>query len=477
MSTDSAPYLRDPAFRQFLQDVRQTNNWTNWLYIFRSWLFLAVILTAGVAGLEWINRNDLGWGWAIPIVIVSAFLVGAGQHHLGVLGHEGSHRTLFRNRWLNELASDWLCMFPLFTTTYMYRLQHLAHHQFVNDPERDPNVVQMRDSNTWPNGPLRPRQVLAYVLGLISPARLFVFLRVRISANSFASRSDVYRTADTPTRAWPKKLGALLVVGQLFLNFGLLYARDWTLLAIVPGAVYMMSMVLYALMPEGYYHSSRVKPDVSLRFTTLERFTCYFLLFHGLAWLTVLTGRPAIWYWLLLWAIPLVTIFPLYVLLRQFIQHANAGRGRLTNTRVFLGPKLMNFFLMPVGQDYHLPHHLFASVPHYKLRQLHEALMQYTDYRHEVIEVDGVAQAPSGSDCQSILAVLGANAEQSADGKFIDSSVLDEYDVTEREAIRAEEHASATCGDENAHGAGAQLGADNSDLSHYREDIYAKSST
>ena len=137
MAPDELPFLRDSNFRQFLQDVRETDNRTNWLYIVRSWLFLAVVLVAAVLGLEWIALSGIGWSWTLPIIFASALLVGAAQHHLGVLGHEGSHRTLFRNRWLNELASDWLCMYPLFTTTYMYRLQHLAHHQFVNDPERD----------------------------------------------------------------------------------------------------------------------------------------------------------------------------------------------------------------------------------------------------------------------------------------------------------------------------------------------------
>lgn len=441
MSSDSIPFLRDPAFRQFLQDIRQTNNWTNWIYILRSWLIIAVVLTLDVLALEWITSAGIGWGWAIPVVVVSAFLVGAGQHHLGVLGHEGSHRTLFRNRFLNELASDWLCMFPTFTTTYMYRLQHLAHHQFVNDPERDPNVVQMRQSNTWPDGPLRPRQVLVYVFGLLSPARFFGFLRVRVNDNSFVSRNDVYRITEAPTRTWPKTLGALFVLGQLVANMILLYVGDLTLLAIVPGAMYVASMIVFSIMPEGYYHASRVKPDISLKSTTLQRFTCYLLLFHGLAWIGILTGRPAIWYWLALWVIPLVLIFPLYVLLRQFVQHGNGGRGRLTNTRVFLGPSIMNFFILPIGQDYHLPHHLFASIPHYRLRQLHEALMNFPDYHSSVTEVDGLVRPHSGH--KSVLDVLGNECSQGPEGTFIDSSVLDEHDVAEREAINAEERASA----------------------------------
>ena len=181
---------------------------------------------------------------------------------------------------------------------------------------------------------------------------------------------------------------------------------------------------------------------MSLRAATLQRFTCYFVLFHGLAWLSVVTGRPALWYWVLLWLVPLVTAFPLYVLLRQLLQHGNGGRGRLTNTRVFLRPRMVNFFLLPVGQDYHLPHHLFASIPHYRLRELHAALMRYPDYRESAVEVNGVVRAPTEAGHQSLLTVLGVESGSFPDGTFIDSSVLEDCDVTKRDAIRAEEQAS-----------------------------------
>jgi fatty acid desaturase len=441
MTDEPLPFLRDPAFRQLLQDIRQTDNRTNWLYIVRSWLFLFAVLVAAVIGLEQVRTSDVGWGWVIPIIITSAILVGAGQHHLGVLGHEGSHRTLFRNRWLNEQASDWLCMYPLFLTTYMYRLQHLAHHQFVNDPERDPNIVQMRATDTWPDGPLKPREIIAYLVQLVNPLRLVGFLRQRIKDNSFSTSHDVYRTSADPTPAWPKKLGALCVFGQLGLNLWLVYRGDWLKLAVIPAAVYLASMLFFALLPGRFYHQSRVKPDISLRVATLQRFTCYFALFNGLAWVSILTGVPALWYWVFLWLVPLVTVFPLYVLLRQLLQHGNSSRGRLTNTRVFLRPWTVNFFLLPVGQDYHLPHHLFASIPHYRLRRLHEAMLAYPHYRAAAVEVDGVVRPRA--ERQSIVGVLGAQSDPAADGTFIDGSVLDDCEVIEREAIEHEEQKSA----------------------------------
>ena len=30
----------------------------------------------------------------------------------------------------------------------------------------------------------------------------------------------------------------------------------------------------------------------------------------------------------------------------------------------------IRFAVFPMGQDYHLPHHMFCTVPHYRLRDL-----------------------------------------------------------------------------------------------------------
>ena len=44
---------------------------------------------------------------------------------------------------LNDLAGDLFCMFPILATLHFYRLFHLAHHQYTNDPERDPDLVSL----------------------------------------------------------------------------------------------------------------------------------------------------------------------------------------------------------------------------------------------------------------------------------------------------------------------------------------------
>ena len=78
-------------------------------------------------------------------------LIAALQHRLSGLGHEASHYALFKNRLANELVSDLLCMFPLMAMTQRFRVTHLGHHQFLNDPDRDPDVPRLHfDGDRYP---------------------------------------------------------------------------------------------------------------------------------------------------------------------------------------------------------------------------------------------------------------------------------------------------------------------------------------
>ena len=62
---------------------------------------------------------------------------------------------------------------------------------------------------------------------------------------------------------------------------------------------------------------------------------------------------------------------------------------RFENTRIFLVHPLISLSVFPIGNDYHLPHHLFPLVPHYNLRKLHDLLLETDEYRRQAIEVHG----------------------------------------------------------------------------------------
>jgi fatty acid desaturase len=72
--------------------------------------------------------------WLAPLSVV---LLGGQQHALAILVHESAHRTLFRNRRLNDWAGR---VFGSFVWLHMddYRRHHLKHHRLTGT-EDDPD--------------------------------------------------------------------------------------------------------------------------------------------------------------------------------------------------------------------------------------------------------------------------------------------------------------------------------------------------
>ena len=132
---DDFAELRDREFVSQINEMRRGDNWTNWRYLAVEYAYLAVVMGCGFyLSVLW-TQSVLSTWLFVPLAVFVSILIGIGQHRLVMLGHEASHFALFKNKKLNELASDWFCFYPIWVTTYNYRIQHMAHHQHTNDPE------------------------------------------------------------------------------------------------------------------------------------------------------------------------------------------------------------------------------------------------------------------------------------------------------------------------------------------------------
>jgi fatty acid desaturase len=79
--------------------------------------------------------------WTHPLIILLAIpVIGGRQLGLGILGHDGAHHLLFRNRRLNDWVCEWLFNRPLMGASIVpYRTYHLDHHRFTQQPN-DPDL-------------------------------------------------------------------------------------------------------------------------------------------------------------------------------------------------------------------------------------------------------------------------------------------------------------------------------------------------
>jgi len=386
-----AEELNTPQMQRRVNALRTIDNTTNWLYLVREWFWPALTIGLTIAFYHYREEWGLGWAWNIPVTFLAVLIVGACQHRLSNLAHEASHYMLFRNRVLNELVSDLFCMFPLWSTTHAYRLQHLAHHQYVNDPEKDPDQTQMRASGHRFTFPMVAREFVwhAVIKQLLWVPNLIRYIRVRAKfANLGGGGTGPYQMKGPRSRILLGMGIAYLVVLLGTLTGLILLDNPW-LLAIVPAALLTGILLFYILMPAHRYQKAIVKPDIAPRWHACLRVSYMTGLFCSLAWLTYLTGELWVVYYFVLWVVPLLTTFSFFMILRQVVQHGNAGQERLTNTRIFHVGRLIQWSVFPLGMDYHLPHHLFPMVPHYRLRQLHDLLLETDAYRQNAVVVEG----------------------------------------------------------------------------------------
>jgi len=77
--------------------------------------------------------------------------------------------------------------------------------------------------------------------------------------------------------------------------------------------------------------------------------------------------------YLVLWVLPLVTVVQAILRLRAIAEHGATTdfSSPLTAARTNLGPAWLRWLIFPHNVNYHVEHHLYASVPQYHLPRLH----------------------------------------------------------------------------------------------------------
>ncbi len=87
-----------------------------------------------------------------------------------------------------------------------------------------------------------------------------------------------------------------------------------------------------------------------------------------------LAGHPEAFF--LLWWLPALTGYSLVLRLRSIAEHAAVPdpADELRQTRTTLAPFWLRFLIAPHHVNYHLEHHLFMFVPHYRLPLAHRML-------------------------------------------------------------------------------------------------------
>ena len=123
---DSTRWL-DALTREDIQELRRMNDWHSWASLLTNW------------GLVFASFGMVAYLPNPLTILLALAVIGTRQLGLSVLMHEAAHRTLFKNRAVNDFVGNWLCGYPVWSDLGPYRRYHLQHHAKNWTPE-DPDL-------------------------------------------------------------------------------------------------------------------------------------------------------------------------------------------------------------------------------------------------------------------------------------------------------------------------------------------------
>ena len=324
-------------------------HWRNALTIFLIYAYIACIVLAALWFFRW-RENRIPWWIDIPVGFLAIGLIGPAQHRLLILGQEACLGCLFRPRWLNELAGDWLIHFPFSTATHHMRHLVRSHYEFPDDPARDADLIIATRAGFWP---LRPGRLL----------RLTALLRwhsLRAGYNFEVNPDNPYQLPGQVPSTVAVRIGKAYVLIMFAVLIGLYLSPNFWVLACVPPAMWALTCGLFLVLPNRHFFDSQLKPVYSPRWRTLMQITFITLVNLGLGWSSFLTGRSGILNYIALWVAPMVTTCAWLMLIRHWRQHGGSFDPRSVG---WIGRTL----LFPLNQDRHQTKHEKPAMPWYDL--------------------------------------------------------------------------------------------------------------
>lgn len=258
---------------------------------------------------------------AVPLFVIGFAVLGGRHLALAILMHEASHGTLFRNKRLNDMVGDWLCAKPVWSDLRKYRVHHFIHH--TRTGQADDTDISLIEGFPCSRASLA-RKLLRDISGLTGLKFLLGRLLMDAGVLKWTVASDVERLPQEGRSAFD-------------------YLRDFVRNSY---GMWITNGVLLAI--------------------------CW------------LAGHP----WLYAaWVLAYLTPFPFFLRIRSLAEHACTERSAdmFCNTRSTRAGFLARMTVAPHRVNYHIEHHVMASVPFWRLPLMHRLLRE----RDAVLEPPG----------------------------------------------------------------------------------------
>jgi fatty acid desaturase len=127
--------------------------------------------------------------FSLVVYLLTVAFIGARQHALLILMHDGVHYRLFRDRRLNDWTAEIILAWPNLISARAYRKNHFAHHRYLSTGQ-DPDWARRQGDASWVF-PMRLRRLAMLILRDLSGLGAIFYLmlvRTLLSKDTGGSR-------------------------------------------------------------------------------------------------------------------------------------------------------------------------------------------------------------------------------------------------------------------------------------------------
>lgn len=273
----------------------------------------------------------LVWSWGMLILGVAVYvlypnvltfifaflIVTSRMGALLAIAHDAHHGTFLPDRKWNDLIAAWFCAYPVGSIYNSSKAVHMAHHKYLNTPDDPDRNFHFEDNKST------PQQFAWHFLRLVFGGQLWTSIVVNGILRPIQKDSAQLQDRPAPVVVLTRK-----------------------------GHPEILNLVPVQLM----------------------------------IWGTLWAVSGQWWLYLAVWLGPIFTLGTFLGFLRGFVDHArlpddSAGNSAERLVTVLHANFLERAFLAPYDFKYHAEHHMFPSVPHYYLHDLHTILQADESYR------------------------------------------------------------------------------------------------
>ncbi len=202
-ATDAKPtHWREVLTAQEIRELAELDDWRGWWMIAFNWLVVFAAM-AMVAVSPW-------WLWIVTVPLAIA-IIGARQLGFAVVMHDASHYGVFKTRWLNDWAGNWLAAYPVWADIAPYRGYHLQHHA-KNWTKEDPDLDLATKFPVTPTS--MKRKIWRDLSGQVGWKRAKAILKRDLAGVAGKTRRDTSvafgKNADSGSPGWKNLRGVVI---------------------------------------------------------------------------------------------------------------------------------------------------------------------------------------------------------------------------------------------------------------------------